>query len=168
MKVKLYPILSLFSFLLLLSACGSDARKGISTETPTEEEISGDPLHGEVFAQAWEVVAGKAEARVVSGQDVWLIQLWNEIPAGDICDPFTSVDRGLIFSIPQEIGNYPLSRSQTLSFYRSGENLIAIQGLIRLQTMDLVSTPIVLGGDMQVTYDAANTVNGRFSVQVCD
>jgi len=137
---------------------GDDDDGGGGTGTP----INSTPLAGKIAGQSWTMVSADTDAFLSDDAGFWATAYELSIPA---CSGQFSDGRELLLTIPKAPGDYPLSLNLNATFYDpdTGNNLVATKGHI---AVDTISASQITGG-AYIEYDAANTVNGRFTISIC-
>ncbi|NVB81237.1 MAG: hypothetical protein HOV81_22770 [Kofleriaceae bacterium] len=138
-----------------LAACGTDDDGGGSTT------IESTPLAGKVGGADWTFVAGDTDAFLSEGDDTFFTSLY---PATFTACGFSGPSGDhLIVGIPKAVGEYPMSLSRNMTFVVGDQNLIGINGKIRVDEV----TDTKLKGGLVGSYDGDNQVSGTFEVTIC-
>lgn len=147
--------------LLSLAACGGGSGGGSGA-------IASQPLGGLVNGKPWTVVSGETNA-FLSDDKEFFTTLYDK-PTDSPCSGRSPTDSTteVILNIPNAVGKHPLGFQLTATIaYDDGtgtyENKVALQGLVEVTS--ITATKIV--GAARVTFDAANSVEGQFEVDVC-
>lgn len=137
---------------------GGDGNGGGSTP------IASGALTGKVGGQAFTVATAQVDTVLSDDEKLW-IDVSSEVLAS--CNDFAS-GNSLILNVPKKPGTYALSLTLNATFVVAGgaetQNLIATKGSLRV---DEVTNALVRGA-VNTTYDADNSVNGRFEAIVCE
>ncbi len=136
----------------LLAACGSDDDSGHS--------IPDTNLSGTLGAQPWSFADGQTDP-FLSQDDQFYATLQG--PSQSRCDAATIGERALLIAFPKQPGERELGDSYSVTFKIGEENLIATEGVIRI---DQVTDTTAIGA-LQAAYDVDNEVSGVFDVTVC-
>lgn len=132
------------------------------------EEIKTTVLDGVIKGDAWTFMSGRAKIdQFRPGRLV--LDFW-ETSEGDPCNVFfPTSSRKLITSVPKKVGSYDFGNEMNVTFsYQSATegsaNLIATNGRLVVDevTADSVSGRVV------ALYDDKNSVNGAFSIPLCN
>ena len=159
--MQIYKIIGLVGF-FLLAACSSDdeEKKNEGANTP----IAAAPLSGTVAGQPWTVTVVEAES----------LPEETEFSATAYAESVTACQStgfgnkpSLVLAIPKAPGDYPLGFDTLLfgTFFNpaNNDNLVATNGHIVVESV----TATQITGGAAITYDAANTVNGKFTATIC-
>lgn len=123
--------------------------------------IDDGPLAGQVAGADWTVAGGEA----TGDGDTVSVDLYGSSYAA--CDELPPDEPQLLFSMPTTPGEYKLGlfRGQTITFVPSpGENLIAVQGLLRVDSV----TETEVSAGLVADFDGDNSVSGTFTITRCE
>lgn len=154
MKLQTTALLVGLTLSLGLVGCGTDDDGGSMT-------IEETPLAGKIGGADWTFVAGHTSAFLSEGEDSFFTSMYPEqFTACGFSEPGGD---HIIVGIPKEVGEYPMSLSRNMTFVVGEENLIGINGKIRV---DEVTADKVKGG-LVGSFDGDNQVSGTFEVTIC-
>ena len=154
MKLKTAAILVGLTLSVGLVGCGTDDDGGSMT-------IEDAPLAGKVGGADWTFVAGDTSAFLSEGEDSYFTTMY---PAQFTACGFSEPGGDhIIVGIPKTVGEYPMSLSRNMTFVVGDQNLIGINGKIRV---DEVTADKVKGG-LVGSFDGDNQVSGTFEVTIC-
>jgi hypothetical protein len=127
--------------------------------------IATGPLSGEIGGQPWTLATGETDAFLSMGSNGYFVEAYPDLftpCVGSAPDPN---ENQLVFTIPDAVGDYALSSSLNATFFVAAtqDNLIATSG--HLVVGQITATQITGGGHF--TYDAGDTVDGQFQIQIC-
>jgi len=149
--------------LLFLPACGGGATGPGGGSGPIADHV----LSGQVNGMPWSFVAGETDAFLST--DHFFTNLY-DMPFASRCAGRQPADttRGVILQIPKLVGEYPLSLNLNATFFFDDgtgtyKNKVALQGRIDVKVLSSNE----LQGAARVYYDAANNVEGQFTVDIC-
>src|SRR6267154_1551188 len=135
--------------LVMLVGCGTSA------------SISTGPLAGMVNGQPWTFVAGSTDAFLSgSAQDDYFAVFYPTAYTACGAEPGGP---HLIVSVPKATGSYDFSLQRNMTFAFDNNNDIATDGVVRV---DSISATTLTGG-LHGTFDAANDVDGVFTLTIC-
>ena len=142
-------------------ACADDG-DGSTSSAP----IATTPLAGKVGGAAWTFETGATNAFLSADDDDYFATLFAVDFSGCEDAPQGGVT-AVILSIPKTVGTRSFGLQLNGTFVVQGadgpENLATINGKI---TVDAITDTTITGG-VRMTYDAANTIDGRFEVMIC-
>ena len=145
-----------------LVGCGGDGDGGPGGGGGTS--IADQPLTGKIGGQAFTVSAGETDAFLSQG-DQYFVNLYGAIfTACTVGGPPLGAN-SVIFEIPKMPGTYNLGLGQLATLYdgATAYNRIASRGTI---VIDSIAGTTITGG-AAITFDANNTVNGKFTATIC-
>jgi hypothetical protein len=127
--------------------------------------IASTTLAGKVGGQAWSLGTGDTES-ALSTASTFFGQLYPD--TFTVCtDSYNQNENMILVDVPMATGEYNLSLlngGPTATFVVGGsQNNIASGGHL---VVDSVTATTVTGG-MNVTFDSNNTVDGQFSITIC-
>ncbi len=146
------------ALLSLLSACAESGRGQAPVLVSPEDPISQSLAQGLFEGEEWAFES----ARIEIAGGIAYFQLMDQA-AENLCDPFLSSDRMLLFSMPLEEGEIELGDAKKVSFVGAAI-VVAETGLLRI---DSVGDGIARGG-IYAELDKNNRVNGSFTAVICD
>ncbi len=154
MKLQTTALLLGLSLSAGLVGCGTDDDGGSTT-------IESTPLAGKVGGKDWAFVAGHTSAFLSEGEDDFFTSMY---PAAFTACGFSEPEGDhILVGIPKTVGEYPMSLSQNMTFVVGTQNLIGINGKIRV---DEVTATTVKGG-LVGSFDGDNSISGTFEVTIC-
>ena len=154
MKLQTTALLVGVGLSLGLLGCATDDGGG-------SDEIESTPLAGMVGGKAWSFVAGDTSAFLSEGDDNFFSTFYpTTFTACGFSEPGGD---HLIVGIPKTVGEYPMSLQRNMTFVVGDQNLIGINGKIRV---DEVSATHIKGG-LVGSYDGDNEVSGTFDLTIC-
>jgi hypothetical protein len=168
-RKRIAVALAICGWTSLLSGCGGgggDGGAGGGGATGGGVAISGQLLSGKIGGQAWTVGTAASDA-FLSTADRYFVTMYAATFAA--CESFAApsgVDE-FIVELPSKPGSYSLglASGQTATFYQASTsfNHVATKGRIVIDTV----TATTISGGANVTFDAANFVDGQFQVSIC-
>lgn len=174
MKTKILNVILVIGVLTSLVACKAKA-KATATVTPTPEdkgqsEFKAGVLDGTINGTAWTFMSGrvkKDQLATNTGGDRYYLELW-ETSEADPCNVFISKsNRKIISSIPLKVGTINLDNmtNVTMAYQANGvsENMVATSGRFAI---DEIGNGVVKGR-LVAAYDTNNSVNGTFTLSLC-
>ena len=116
---------------------------------------------GSVEGQAWTFKAGQTSAFITDANNFFTDMYASPVTS---CNGQPPAGPALIVSLPKQPGSYPMSLSRNMTFTDGmSDNKIATEGLIRIDTV----TATTITGGLHGKFDAANEVDGTFTVTIC-
>jgi len=154
-----------WSFALILSACGGGDGGDDADNGGGNYQVGSGTLAGTIGGEPWTMVSGETDSFFSEGESEFWADLYQDPLATACMSSPTAYRNRVIASIPKTPGSYPMSLSLNATFVieATTENLIATKGVIEV---DSVTATQIVGG-AHIEYDAENTVNGRFTINVC-
>lgn len=141
-----------------------------NTPTPTYNFLN-QPLQGEIAGVPWTYVTSKTDTSFLGSQDTAWATLYGAA-ASNPCNTFQPISDQVLCQIPLEVGVHEFfldlqafeGYTATLYDTASGLNNIAVEGAI--EVLGIVGNTI--DAQMDLTIDAENFINGRFTVELCN
>jgi hypothetical protein len=155
--------LGALSLLLLVPlACGGGSGGGGAT-------ISDQPMTGKINGMAWTLMVAETDSFLST--DKFFANLYN-VPIASPCNGGfpTGSTLSMILNVPKAVGSYNLGFAQNLTAtfviddgVNPVQNNIALQGTIEVTAL----TATTITGGANITYNASNTVDGTFTINIC-
>src|SRR3954463_6787592 len=122
MKIFLAPALLLS---LSLIGCATDDR--------SSADIGVTPLAGSTGGQGWTFKAGNTDSFLSEGEDTFFATMFPM--TFTTCGFSEPSGNHIIVSLPKAPGEYPMSLSRNMTFVVGNDNKIAVDGMIRIDTV---------------------------------
>jgi hypothetical protein len=128
------------------------------------EAIADQPLSGKIGGQPFSFAAGETDA-FLSMDDRYFITLYSTVFTACAFAGAPIGANSVIFEVPKAAGTYKLGLGQTATLYDGAMNYnsVATRGSIVIESV----TGTTISGGASITFNANNTVNGKFSATIC-
>jgi hypothetical protein len=164
MKTHMQNILSVAVIVFFISCNSSDDAVSVEVEGFKDQN-----LQGSIDGISWQAASGRAKTNSFSGDKYWINIIDKTL--ADPCSEFNFEGDRVFFSVPMEVGLYPIEISsnaddrQTVTLFKSSEslNIIATVGAVEVLTL----TDDFMTGRIDAVGGLGSFVNGNFSVPIC-
>jgi hypothetical protein len=121
---------------------------------------------GVIDGQSWDFVSGLAQVSPFESAKLQ-IDLWNLVPSGNVCQASGAIERKVMFSVPNQVGTYPLSSAMMFTLYSFSNGVSMNRAITKGAITILEITDSEVSGLIAGEFDGANRVNGSFRVPHC-
>jgi hypothetical protein len=126
--------------------------------------IADQPLTGKIGGQPFTVAGGETDA-FLSMDGTYFVNLYGVVFTACAFGGAPFDASAVILRIPKAAGTYKLGLNQTATLYDGAVsfNHVATRGAIVIDSIDGTT----ISGGASITFNADNTVNGKFTATIC-